>query len=142
MSKIVINRIKEGAKQTLGHGSIYDSNGIIVYHFVTLELPNKHNIRNISSIPVGNYKGEVITRSSGKKAILIKDVPARSSILIHIGNYYDDILGCVLVGQYFNDINKDKIPDVVNSTLTLYTLIEFLPDEGFEFDIEIRKLDF
>lgn len=136
--KIVINRIIEGYKQTLGHGSII--NGDEVFTFVTLELPNLHNQTNISSIPAGKYKCEVVTRSNGKKAILIKNVPGRSGILIHIGNYYTDILGCVLVGQYFNDINNDSVADIINSTITMNEILNRCPNEGIEFDIEIKKL--
>lgn len=137
--KLVINRIIEGLHQTLGHGYIIHK-GNIVFTFVTLELCNLHNAVNISSIPANTYPAEVITRPNGDKAILIKNVPHRSSILIHIGNYYTDIKGCVLVGQYFNNINTDGITDVCNSTETSNKILSYCPAEGVEFEVEINKL--
>lgn len=137
--KLVINRIKEGNFETLGNGYILN-NGKVLFTFVTLELPNKHNKINISSIPADKYKGVVIVRPNGKKAILIKDVPNRTSILIHIGNFFTDIKGCVLVGEYFDLINKDSLADICNSSLTMGGLLAVLPPLGVEFDIEINKL--
>lgn len=138
MIVLTINRIKEGLFQTLGHAII--QNGENIYPFLTLELPNKHNNTNISSIPAGSYKAEVITRTNGKKAIYIKNVPGRSEILIHPGNYYTDILGCIIPGQYLNDINNDGVCDVINSTYTMNNILNLCPDEGIEFDVIIKKV--
>lgn len=143
MCRIVINRIKEGAFQTLGTGTLHKKNGGF-FNFVTLELPNRHNKRNISNIPTGGYKCEVIKRPNRKKehAILIKNVPGRSAILIHKGNFFTDIKGCVLVGTHFDYVNNDTVIDVLNSTITMKLLIEHCPPVGEEFEIEINKLDF
>lgn len=140
MTRIVINRIAEGTRETLGHGTIFANDGR-EFNFVTLELPNKHNKRNISSIPTGVYRCEVITRPNRKeKAILIKDVPLRSAILMHLGNFYTDIKGCILPGERFRDIDKNGITDVINSVLTMEKILSLCPDEHIEFQIEIKKL--
>ncbi len=65
----------------------------------------------------------------------MEGVPDRSYILIHRGNYHTDIRGCILVGKYFKDINKDGVMDVVYSTDTVKKLLTILPDE-FELIID------
>ena len=137
-AKLLINRIKEGDKETLGHGSVVINN-VPVFSFCSLELPNLHNQTSISSIPAGVYPAEIVTRSDGKrKAILLKNVPNRSQIMVHSGNYESDIQGCILVGEYLEYINGDDIVDVASSGNTLNKILQLL--EGLEFVVEIRKL--
>ena len=73
----------------------------------TLELPWRDNKRSISCIPPESY--EVKTRLSPKygKIYWVSDVPGRSFILIHSGNWAGDtkkgfkthVNGCILLGQ-------------------------------------------
>lgn len=138
MITIEITRIIEGNFQTLGNGSLW-IDAVKKFDFVTLELPNRHNKINISSIPTDNYKGEVITRPNGKKAILIKNVPNRTAILIHTGNFNTDVKGCILVGSNFKDLNSDQLADVYQSTITMNQLLSYLP-LNTEFNIIIKKI--
>jgi hypothetical protein len=55
-------------------------------------------------------------------------------ILIHSGNFYTDILGCILVGDSYGDINHDGIKDVLNSKKTLAEIAKILPQS---FSLEI-----
>lgn len=59
----------------------------------TLELPYRENKRRDSSIPLGEY----VCRYDGKK-LRVYDVPDRTEIQIHVGNYTKDTHGCILVG--------------------------------------------
>ena len=45
--------------------------------------------------------------------------PGRSGVCIHKGNYFTQILGCIIVGDSHTDINKDGYKDVTNSGKTL-----------------------
>jgi len=74
---------------------------------VTLELPWRDNKPCISCIPPGTYP--LVWRVSKKwKAYHIKDVPDRSWILTHPGNFAGDaakgyktnVQGCILQGRY------------------------------------------
>lgn len=66
----------------------------------TLELPWKDNTRNLSCIPDGEYNISLeYSNKYGLDLWELKDVPGRSEIKIHPGNYLRDILGCVLVGS-------------------------------------------
>jgi RHS repeat-associated protein len=75
----------------------------------TLELPYRNNQTDISSIPTGDYLGEIHTRPNGDVVVRINGVPGRTDILIHIGNYPSDTNGCILPGT-------SQGPDFVGSS--------------------------
>lgn len=104
----------------------------------TLELQWLNNTRSKSCIPEGIYK--VVKRLAHEKRkynhFHITNVTGRSFILIHTGNYSNQILGCVLVGDKHLDMNKDGLLDVANSTVTLQKLYDRMPDE---FELVIRS---
>lgn len=134
--KATITRDKLQEAQTLGTLVLTDEEGNKLFSCKTLELPWLDNKRNESCIPLGNYK--VITRQSARynKHYHILDVPGRSFVLIHIGNYYTQTKGCILVGEKLVDINSDGYKDVTNSKTTLHKLLKLAP-EGF--DLEIKR---
>jgi hypothetical protein len=74
--------------------------------FYTLERPWLGNERRISCIPGGEYlmkmrTSPLVTRLTGgdyTEAWEVMDVPGRTYILIHQGNYVRDTAGCILVG--------------------------------------------
>lgn len=110
----------------------------IVFTCATLELPWLENRRNISCIPEGEYEVEKLPARKGRNYVhfLVKDVPDRSAILIHTGNYNFDIRGCILPGKYHDDLNVDGLLDVAQSTPTLKKLADILPDK---FTLKIRS---
>jgi hypothetical protein len=94
----------------------------------TLELPYLDNQRRISCIPEGEYKVRLRTaRESSTRDylhLLVQDVPARSYILVHIGNFPKDTKGCILVGQ-------SRQQDCVNnSTLAMDLLMKEILNLG------------
>lgn len=115
-------RHSENPKQTLGTFLCLDKS--FVTHFIcnTLELPINENKINISNIPSGTYECECITHQKFGRCIRIKYVANRSGVLVHVGNFVYQIRGCVLVGDRFQDIDKDGLLDVCNSLKTMYTL--------------------
>jgi len=131
--RLKIERINYEKKQTRGIGTILKGDKII-FSFKTLELPDLNNVRNISCIPIG--KNTVRKRYSEKHGnhFELLDVDNRSYILIHSGNFYTDIRGCILVGSSFVDINVDGYLDVFESRKTMLTLNDILP---VEFELEI-----
>lgn len=130
MNKILIDRYSDSGKQTIGVGYVIDENGYIKKEFHTLELSWKENKRSISCIPTGTYKIKKRTTKKFGNHFILLDVPNRSYILIHKGNYYTDIRGCILVGSDLTDLNKDGEIDVINSTKTVKEIYELLPDES------------
>lgn len=62
----------------------------------TIELSWKNNQKNISCIPKNIYNVNLIMSPKFKEVLSIANVPNRSGILIHKGNSYKDIKGCIL----------------------------------------------
>lgn len=66
--------------------------------FFTLELPWRDNKPFISCIPEGEYPIYTFKHPRWGEIIGLKDVPGRSEILIHPGNYIENTEGCILPG--------------------------------------------
>lgn len=126
--RLLITRIDDSGKQTIGRMYALDENDASVKDYPTLELPWEDNETNVSCIPVGEY--QVIKRWSPKfdNHFHILDVEGRSYILIHKGNYYTDIRGCILIGKDLSDINKDGELDVTSSAVAMSELLEIMPE--------------
>ncbi len=110
----------------------------VIYQCKVLELPWVNNQRNVSCIPEGDYK--VRKRKAEESPsrtydhFIVEDVPNRSYILWHAGTYFTHIKGCLLMGQYYNDINDDGQLDIMKTRYTIDLLDKILPQE-FDFKI-------
>ncbi len=114
---------------TIGRGSYKD------FNFCTLELPWLDNQQNISCIPEGKYKAKKrISPGKGYEVIEFIDVPDRTYIQCHFGNFTSQLLGCQLYGDGLKYLNDDVIIDITNSEKTIKRLLGMLPDR---FTIEI-----
>ena len=132
--KICLER-KFGAFQTIGDVYVYDEKNRLKYRCVSLELPWLQNQRRVSCIPAGTYN--VIKHPSPKfgNSFWVLDVPGRSEILWHHGNFKDDTLGCILPGRNFKDMDNDGNVDVTSSRITMRSLYTILPNQ-FKLKIE------
>lgn len=121
MFQAVIIRNQFSAKQTIGRFLLSDGNSII-FEAHSLELPFLRNICFRSSIPPGTY--DVVLMQSPKFGMTfhVLNVPGRSHILIHAGNHYTQIRGCVLLGSALAHLNSDGLIDVINSRNTISKL--------------------
>ena len=90
-------------------GRLYCEDEFICY---TLENAWKDNERRVSCIPEGVYPltskeyGRYWEKYKPLSIPILEDVPNRSQILIHPGNFPKDTLGCILVG---NKRDKDYV---------------------------------
>ena len=126
---IILKRQKSDDKQTLG--KMFCCNTTIY----TLELADKNNQRRVSCIPYGTYFAKPHYSEKYKHCFWLQDVPERSEILIHSGNFHSNTLGCILVGMAVADINHDSYLDVISSRKALNKLVEAYP-KGFYISIE------
>lgn len=115
-------------------GSLFVLTGdLLKYRCKTVELPDKGNQRKVSCIPEGTYNVIKINHEKFGNCFRVLDVPGRSGILIHRGNYAAgkiiDTEGCIMPGMYFTDINNDGFLDVADSTGAMNKLMEVLPDK-------------
>jgi len=123
--KAILIRLQEFTNhlQTCGRFILLDENGDVVFSSVTLELPWRANMRNLSCIPAGDYTvSKVNSPKFGPGTFQVNNVKGRSHILFHAGNFTRDIEGCILLGERFLDIDSDGITDVTNSRVTVNRL--------------------
>lgn len=123
---VKIDRFIANDKFTIGRVSIDGE-----FFCYSLELPWKDNKQWESCIPIGEYKCEPYSSAKYYNVVQIKDVPHRELILIHVGNYLRDTLGCILLG----DLHDDKTGIVWNSKSTL---ARFFDRVGYNFRIKIE----
>lgn len=109
----------------------------------SIELPWLDNKRGISCIPSGVYKCVPYSSAKYKNVWQVLDVPNRTAILIHSGNFASkvklplsmhdsDTEGCILVG-----LEKDiKVPMVQRSKLAMEYLHEMIGKDDFELEIK------
>lgn len=125
------------SKQTLGELYVFNDD-VMSYHCKTLELPWLDNQTDISCIPDGTYTLVKHTSPTWGKCLKVLDVPNRSDILFHAGNFAasinpktkrPDIKGCVLPGKMFTDIDKDGYIDIASSGTAMKEIMNVLPDQ-------------
>lgn len=102
----------------------------------TLELPNLGNQHNISCIPAGIYQCQTEHFSPlNITAYEVMNVPGRSGIFIHPGNYASgkiiDTDGCILIGNAFQDINGDGQDEIINSRVTFAQFMQAMGGKPF-----------
>ena len=131
--KATLSRLSHESKQTLSRFYLFDGVNE-VFNCAVLELPDRNNANSISRIPSGVYT--CVERWSNKYGwhYHVLNVPNRSFILMHFGNYYTSTRGCLLMGNTFADINKDGFRDVTSSKKTMRNLMSKAPKQ-FELTI-------
>lgn len=90
---ITIERKFESKECTMGY--LYVNDSLICY---SLERADLANSKNASRIPLGSYQAYIRTDSSKGWRVELIDVPHRTNIQIHIGNYPFQTTGCTLIG--------------------------------------------
>lgn len=116
---LLIVRLNSNSLQTQSLAYILDENYNTLHCMAALELSDKDNRKNVSRIPTGVYNAfKIIHHKFGHSAIL-KNVPNRSEIMIHKGNFSYQTKGCVLLGYDFKDLDNDGLKDVTNSGTTM-----------------------
>jgi hypothetical protein len=133
---VVLSR-KYNYSETQGLWLVLDENKII-YQCVTLELPRikipyQINANSVDCIPEGLFPAEHYYSLTKGLVFLLQNVPGRSEVEVHIGNYVEGIKidshGCILPGSHFADQNHDGFIDVVESTTTMNYLRTLLPEK-------------
>lgn len=128
---IKIIRVEESEQGTFGVMTICNQ-----VFCITLELPDRLNLANSSSIPAGQYLCKKVSSPRFGETFEITNVPERSHVLFHAGNRIKDSRGCILLAQYFGKLQGDRA--VLNSGKTFEKFMETL--EGIElFSLTIRE---
>lgn len=112
MKVLTIKRIAMSAVSSLG--VMFDEQTPFA---LTMELPWANNEPNKSCIPKGEYLIRRVVKIKHGECFEILDVPGRSDILIHKGNFPTDSRGCVILGEQFEDALNPAADKVVTAVL-------------------------
>lgn len=101
---------------------------------LTLERPWEDNAQDISCIPAGRYRCRKVRSPRFGHTYEVCDVPNRTHVLLHKGNFVYDTQGCILVGEeYSGTWDKPFIASSERGFLELMKLLNDIP----EFDLVI-----
>lgn len=118
--------------------------GVLTYQefkCFTLELPWRDNQSNISCIPADSYPTVIRVSPRFGQVYWVKEVPNRSFILIHSGNWAGDIAkgykshvnGCILLGKRMGLLANQLA--VLNSRITVKEFMRRLEFQPFTLNI-------
>jgi hypothetical protein len=134
--KIEILRIEQTSIHTLGILLVEN------YAFCcTLERPWLDNKPNLSCIPAGKYLCKEHQSPKFGKTFEVMNVPCRTDILFHAGNFAENSLGCILLGASFTTTysNLESRRMISSSRKTFNIFIESMKNKKIkEFDLIIR----
>jgi len=106
-----------------------------------IELPWRDNINQLSCIPTGDYIVKPYNSPKFGLVFCINNVPNRTSILVHSGNFAGNIekgwktnsLGCLLPGERIGTINGQNA--VLGSKIAANKFIQYMGMEDFKLKI-------
>ena len=125
--KATIYRYEDDGKNCLGRLSA--SVGNANFNCDTLE-------NSINKIPKGTYLVKwTFSMKFLKYTYELQGVNGRTGIRIHVGNFYKDSEGCILLGSGTADLNNDKETDILNSRATISSFEGFVSHENFTLTI-------
>ena len=139
MMKATLVRFEHTEVQTLGYLTIFKDDPQYEDRplgcFMTLELAWKNNERRISCIPQGMYELHPHYSAKFGKCLYVK-MPGgnatitggRTGILMHKGNRFDQILGCILPGLILEDLNADGHLDVKYSQAAMTAITDLITE--------------
>ena len=107
-----------------------------------IELPWRENISNLSCIPLGEYRCEIVRSPRFGVVYHVQGVPGRSHVLIHAGNYAGDSAlgfrthsqGCILPGRKRGRLGEQKA--ILCSKAALSSFLSTLGRQPFTLIIE------
>lgn len=99
---------------------------------LTLERPWEDNAQDVSCIPAGRYRCRKIRSPRFGDTYEVCDVPGRTHVLFHKGNFLHETKGCILVGEEFSGtFEKPFVASSERGFLELMKLLDGTP----EFDL-------
>lgn len=118
--ELEIYRGYQDENQTSGLLTIKNEEGFVVFSAVSLERGWNDNKSNTSCVPCGVYD-LVLEYSPRFKRDLweLKGVRGRSECKFHSANFWNQLNGCISLGQYYTEINGDGYLDLKNSVNTM-----------------------
>ncbi len=130
MKTVLITRFKGDKNHTLGFCFIRAESSELEYLGCTLERGFQDNKKNVSCVPPGVYNLRLeYSPKFNAQLWELYGVPNRSECKFHVANYWQQLNGCIALGDRHLDINNDGALDVANSRVTLDKLHEALKNQ-------------
>ena len=126
----IIYRFEKTEKGTISVNLVNTGNQSYNQFGYNIELPYLDNRVDVSCILPGIYDFQKIVRSDGSEAIEILNVPNRTHILAHSGNYMKDTLGCILPNISYSYTKETRTPYGITSRPQIKQLMRALPSRG------------
>ena len=130
MTDWIIYRFEKTDKGTISVNLINTGDESFNQFGYNIELPFLDNRRSVSCILAGMYSFRKIVLPDGSEAIEIMNVPDRTHILAHVGNYMKDTLGCILPNLDYGYTKETKTPYGITSKAQLKQILSALPTHG------------
>lgn len=131
--KLTLTRYHSDSQVTLG---VHKFEGLDHPPIFTLENPWRDNKENVSCIPVGNYRCAPFSGEKYQNVYQVLDVPDRTFVLHHWGNYTRNTKGCILSGLGVEPSRPE--PMITHSMDAINLMRRIIGDQ--EFDYEVRYL--
>lgn len=107
---------------------IYGTFGVLIIDgkvfCVTLEPPDELNKSNISSIPAQQYTCERYKSTRYPNTFQVMNVPNRTHVLFHAGNFVENTEGCILLARKFGVLKRGR--GILNSGETFKRFMEIM----------------
>lgn len=129
-ARLVLNRTADDGVQTTGEISAIAADGRVLGRWFSLERPWKDNTRRKSCIPTGRYWVEHRYSRKFKHHLHVTDVDGRSWILIHPGNTWRHVVGCIMAGLGVGHVDRDGRLDLTGSRSACTALRKLVPEKG------------
>lgn len=141
MLHAILTRQTTSDEGTFGQLRVYDG-GALLYSCFTGELPWRDNRVQMSCIPAGSYTCQPWHSRKYPNHYNVMDVPGRSAILFHSGNFsgardkgfLTNVEGCILVGKARGTINGQQA--VLSSRLAMDALRKCIGENKFSLKIQ------
>ena len=131
MYTAIIQRYWSDESQTLGTLTLLDNSLNPIFAAISLERGWQDNQPNVSSVPVGEYLCVYEYSPAFERNLWeLKDVPNRSECKFHTSNYWNQLNGCIALGDTAENIGQDFRLDVTNSGDTMETFHRLLRNES------------
>lgn len=126
----IIYRFEKTDKGTISANLINTGDESFNQFGYNIELPYLDNRRSVSCIPAGLYSFKKVIRPNGNEAIEIMNVPNRTHILAHSGNFMKDTNGCILPNISYSYTKETKTPYGITSKPQVKQIFRALPPRG------------
>jgi len=133
--KATLTRVMVNTTTTIGLLIVRNETNTYFADFKTLELEYSDNKQRESCIPIGTYTCKLRFSEKYKFHYILENVPNRSMILIHSGNFDQDTKGCILIGKSLSFDIKNREVMIQKSVLALKEFINLM-GESFVLTIE------